>query len=300
MFISVIITAYNRQEFLTDAVNSVLNQNLERKYYEIIVVKNFTDTNIDNFLNSNGIINIIMDGTIGEFLYKGISVSKGDVISFLDDDDLFSHNKLTIIFEKFSNLCNYLHNSQKVFTSNEMDIKRYNTNNLSFNLSSISIRKELINMNFLRSIKACPDNFIFYCALSKNARICSTDLKFTMYRLHNSTSVKMHNNIDEFIKMQYDVSEMIYKQLNEYKKMFPDLSKIIINDMLLNRFLMKIYNSKIKIGFTYYFRFIFSFMHGRKQSYEYKIGIIYMIMSLSPGIVKKAFIKKAFKRNQNI
>lgn len=66
----------------------------------------------------------------------------------------------------------------------------------------------------------------------------------------------MHNNIDEFIKMQYDVSEMIYKQLNEYKKMFPDLSKIIINDMLLNRFLMKIYNSKIKIGFTYYFRFI--------------------------------------------
>lgn len=41
-------------------------------------------------------------------------------------------------------------------------------------------------------------------------------------------------------------------------------------------------------------------MHGRKQSYEYKIGIIYMIMSLSPGIVKKAFIKKAFKRNQNI
>jgi len=39
--ITVIITAYNRKEFLEDAIKSAINQTLPRKYYEIIVVKIF-------------------------------------------------------------------------------------------------------------------------------------------------------------------------------------------------------------------------------------------------------------------
>ncbi|AAT42912.1 glycosyltransferase [Picrophilus oshimae] len=88
-FISVIVTAYNRSEYLLDAVKSALNQTLSKEKYEIIVIKNYNDDNIDEFLNKNNIKNIIMDGTIGEYLYKGINESKGDIISFLDDDDLF-------------------------------------------------------------------------------------------------------------------------------------------------------------------------------------------------------------------
>jgi len=38
-YISVIITAYNRKEFLLDAFNSALNQTLDRSKYEIIVTK---------------------------------------------------------------------------------------------------------------------------------------------------------------------------------------------------------------------------------------------------------------------
>jgi len=40
-FITVIITAYNRRKFLESAIKSAINQTLPRKYYEIIVVKNF-------------------------------------------------------------------------------------------------------------------------------------------------------------------------------------------------------------------------------------------------------------------
>jgi Glycosyl transferase family 2. len=35
--------AYNRKEFLLEAVNSALNQTLPEDEYEIIVVKNFED-----------------------------------------------------------------------------------------------------------------------------------------------------------------------------------------------------------------------------------------------------------------
>ena len=37
-YISVIITAYNRKEFLLNAIKSALNQTLDKKYYEIIVI----------------------------------------------------------------------------------------------------------------------------------------------------------------------------------------------------------------------------------------------------------------------
>ena len=42
-YISVIITAYNRKDFLFNAIKSVVNQTLDKKYYEIIVIKNFED-----------------------------------------------------------------------------------------------------------------------------------------------------------------------------------------------------------------------------------------------------------------
>ena len=88
-YISVIITAYNIKEFLLNAIKSVLKQTLEKKYYEIIVIKNFLDKDIDDLIDEKKIKHILMEGTLGEFLYKGISEANGEIISFLDDDDLF-------------------------------------------------------------------------------------------------------------------------------------------------------------------------------------------------------------------
>jgi len=63
-YISVIITAYNRKEYLLNAIKSVINQTLDKKYYEIIVIKNFNDKNIDDFINENKIISIISNQRI--------------------------------------------------------------------------------------------------------------------------------------------------------------------------------------------------------------------------------------------
>ena len=100
---SVIVTAYNRREFLVDALKSVIKQTCARSRYEIILVKNFADDTIDAFCSSNGIKEIMMDGSIGEFYRKGIEESEGEIISFLDDDDIFTPDKLNEVIEAFRN-----------------------------------------------------------------------------------------------------------------------------------------------------------------------------------------------------
>ena len=60
-FISVVVTAYDRKEFILEAVKSVIDQTLDRSRYEIIVVKNYLDPEIDKFLGGNDVFNIYTD-----------------------------------------------------------------------------------------------------------------------------------------------------------------------------------------------------------------------------------------------
>ncbi|MEM3858607.1 MAG: glycosyltransferase [Candidatus Micrarchaeaceae archaeon] len=60
LYISVIITAYDRRDFIRDAIQSALNQALEKSLYELIVIKNFYDENIDKFIEKSNIKNIIL------------------------------------------------------------------------------------------------------------------------------------------------------------------------------------------------------------------------------------------------
>jgi len=61
-FISVIVTAHNRREFLLDAVNSALNQTLPKDEYEIIVVRNFLKnfSEYDDILKNLGVKTVFL------------------------------------------------------------------------------------------------------------------------------------------------------------------------------------------------------------------------------------------------
>ena len=100
--ISIVITAHNRKKYILDSVKSVLNQDANRNDYEILVVKNFIDEEIDAFLEKEGVISIYTEEQpFGVKLAIGIDKSKGEVISFLDDDDEFSANKVSRLIEVF-------------------------------------------------------------------------------------------------------------------------------------------------------------------------------------------------------
>ena len=201
-YISVIITAYNRKEFLLNAIKSVLYQTLDKKYYEIIVIKNFRDENIDCFINENKIKHIVMDGTVGEFLDKGILETNGEIISFLDDDDLFFPNKLDVIYNEFKryNDVVYYHNNHITMDERYQKLDSNLGKSIIFNLSSISIKKAIFNLNNLKKINSNTDHFMYLLALESNKVIMNSKQKLTYYMFHTSTSHVDTNDIDLFVK----------------------------------------------------------------------------------------------------
>ena len=214
IYISVLITAYNRKEYLIKAVDSALKQSLNRSYYEIIVIKNFKDDQIDDYLSYNDIKNIILEGTEGDYISTGIKESKGKIISFLDDDDLFDNEKLEYLYDMFNKYKDliYLHNAYLEIddNGNSLDLKpsdvKSNFNDFiinqkdnksiifglkheaDFNLSSISINKSIVNVDYIGRIYHMTDTPLFYLALSNKGTMYISSQKLTKIRFHNSTS----------------------------------------------------------------------------------------------------------------
>jgi len=119
--ISLIVTAYNRKEYILEALNSVLGQTLENKFFEVIIIKNYADPAIDGFIEENGFRSIISEGIEGAFYNLGIEMASGDVITFLDDDDIMAENRLETISKVFEdNNIGYYHNNFEAFKECEI------------------------------------------------------------------------------------------------------------------------------------------------------------------------------------
>jgi glycosyltransferase involved in cell wall biosynthesis len=116
-YISVIVTAYNRRKYLPFALRSLDAQTLPRDRFEVIVVKNFEDKESDDIISRNGWKDLYEDSTYhGRKVLVGLEESKGDVITVLEDDDLYVNNRLEDIYKAFTSYDRlvYFHNSQAV------------------------------------------------------------------------------------------------------------------------------------------------------------------------------------------
>ena len=73
-----VVTAYDRRQYLLGAVRSALNQTLPREFYEVIVVKNFRDEEIDRWLESSGARLILSQSPEqGEHLAAALEEARG-------------------------------------------------------------------------------------------------------------------------------------------------------------------------------------------------------------------------------
>jgi len=115
-YISVIVTAYNRKRYLPFALRSLETQTLPKDKFEVIVVKNFDDKESDDIVSRNGWKYVYNDDPYhGRMVLAGLEESKGEVITFLDDDDMYTNNKLEEIYNVFNYYRDlvYFHNSQE-------------------------------------------------------------------------------------------------------------------------------------------------------------------------------------------
>ena len=103
--ISIVITCYNHEEFISRAIRSAISQShIERKKWEIIVVDDFSIDNSRNIINDydNHIIKIFNKSNKGLSFARntGIKKSRGKYILFLDSDDYLSNDAI-FIMKKF-------------------------------------------------------------------------------------------------------------------------------------------------------------------------------------------------------
>jgi glycosyltransferase involved in cell wall biosynthesis len=120
-YISVIVTAYNRKRYLPFALRSLEAQTLPRDKFEVIVVKNFDHKGSDDIISRNGWKDVYEDNTYqGRMVLAGLEESRGEVITFLDDDDMYVNNRLEEVYKAFTSFKRlvYFQNSQAVIDDN--------------------------------------------------------------------------------------------------------------------------------------------------------------------------------------
>jgi len=120
-YISVIVTAYNRRRYLPFALRSLEAQTLPRDKFEVIVVKNFEDKESDDIVSKNGWKYVYNDDLYhGRMVLAGLEESRGEVITFLDDDDMYVSNRLEEVYKAFTSFKRlvYFHNSQMIIDGN--------------------------------------------------------------------------------------------------------------------------------------------------------------------------------------
>lgn len=100
--VSVIVVTCNRADLLSRCLNSIINQTYNQ--IEIIVIDDGSTDNsreiVENF-NDNRIVYIYHEktGNVSMLRNSGIRISKGELIAFCDDDDLWMENKLEVLLE---------------------------------------------------------------------------------------------------------------------------------------------------------------------------------------------------------
>ena len=93
--VSVIIPVYNVEKYIERCILSVINQTL--KDIEIIIVNDGstddTKKNIEKYLNDKRIVYVEQKNSgLSGARNKGLSIAKGDYISFIDSDDYVDNN----------------------------------------------------------------------------------------------------------------------------------------------------------------------------------------------------------------
>lgn len=108
--ISIITVNYNKGKYIEDTILSVLNQNYENKEY-ILIDGASTDNSLDIIEKYKHKIDFFIsepDSGMTEALIKGFAHATGDILCWLNSDDMFSDNALKEV--------------AKIFSKNEFDI----------------------------------------------------------------------------------------------------------------------------------------------------------------------------------
>lgn len=248
--ISVILTVYNRTEFLHQSIESIINQTYTN--FELIIADDSNLFEIAEICKSFDNSKIIYEGNkenlgVFENLKNAISISHGDYISILNDDDyrdsmfleklvkiLESNNTIDIIFsehwvvDKNGKILESLteetclkHGRKNLKNGIVEDIKSLviEYNGIPLAMSSI-IKKASLELDKINiEVSGSYDLWISYLLASQNAIAWYVSEKLSYYRVHEKMETK---------KKAIDKSNHKINMISEALKMFPEYKNLFL------------------------------------------------------------------------
>lgn len=261
--ISLIMPTYNHEKFIKKSISSILNQTYS--FLELIIIDDgstdntsmiineFNDNRINYFYQKNKGVN-----KLNETINKGLSKSKGTLVTMLTSDDYIPHDRfanqvnffknenidlvfgnITLVDEK-DNIIKLIKPSiDKNYNSlsKKLKIKKYFENNY------IPQPSTLIRMSALKKIGGYLQEDYMYAEdyptqlnLMINGDVRYINKNFSFYRLHDSQMTRLHQ--DKMIESDNRYLIEFYKKLPDKKKFITGFENLsALNNYLENKFL---------------------------------------------------------------
>lgn len=292
VIVSVIITTYNRRYLLPYALQSVIDQTYQN--FEIIIINDKGDdvSDIIESFHSNKIILITNLYNSGPSFSRNsaLKIAKGEVICYLDDDDLYLPKHLEVIVDEFSknesiNIA-YVDSEyvdEKLDSGERKIIKNYNR----FIGNSYSFEKLLIsNYIPINSLAHRKDVLKFTGLFNEDMRLYEDwDMllrmgsKFKFYHI-NETTTEVRNRIgkeDDLLMSGQNITYFAYSEM--YNKYNSGISDIVLTkrNSKLCHYLKVHLTSKINFRKKIYILWL---LPGQCTRYIYSI-IKYIVFSFS-------------------
>lgn len=226
--ISVIVASHYRLNFLESALESVLNQDAGPDH-EVILLTPFDpcplSSKFDRRFASLGVDYQELSlgpGTIGRYLAAAASAAHGQILAFLDDDDVWAPQKLKQLELRFSRhaSASFLHNGFTLIDELGATLPTWSLHRVarhrsvlskgneevvlvpstrrsvavlsrfepSFNNSSIAIKRDVLlaYRSELQQVEGGEDAFLYFCGIASGLPIMATSDKLTFVRVHRA------------------------------------------------------------------------------------------------------------------
>lgn len=310
--ISVIINTYNHERYIEKAVESVLDQTLDRKKFEIIVVDDGSTDNTSTLLNKyEGKIQYIKkeNGGQSSCLNVGLGLAKGHIISFLDGDDWWHREKLERIYQIFSDkpeIGAIGHGYIEIYEKGT--VASYDGNFMprevipykeeyTFNLKSIEgallfkrskcflgTTRLSVRRSVLQSIIPIPevlfygDEYLFTCISAVANVLVIKDILF-YYRLHDSnlwqSNVYRKENVVKNKNYLHILTSILEKKLKDLR-ISEDIIEMILHQNRISFLQMQLSIEGGKLGEAFYVEkmFLDELGLGKNMSFSRKTSLV--------------------------
>lgn len=271
--ISIITPSYNQGKFIEETILSVINQNYPNLEY-IIIDGGSTDNSIEIIKRYKEKIHYwVSEKDMGQSdaINKGFKIATGEIITWLNSDDILSKNSLiniAAIFQDMPEDVGLTYGGVVLFGMNKTEIAYgYNQPSIERFLAGMAFPQPgtFFKKKFLDQIGLLNINYHYgmdYDLFSRMCLVCKfykTENIFASYRLHTKGKSIYYNNliIEEWIEIflrrckelkLFKVVEQL-KKMKEFNEYFTEVS---LNSLPYNNIIVSIDQYKLLFYFLCY------------------------------------------------